>query len=72
MLKPGLHFLEIGHEQGCPGRYTNGGGCNCDPSITLHTDHERFMHNEIQNRAARREAQREAERAMRRARKGAR
>lgn len=64
----GLAFLEIGHTDGCPGRWTNGEGCDCDFSVTLHHDVQRFLGGESTNRAARRKAAREADRALRRAR----
>jgi hypothetical protein len=69
MSTPTLHFLEVGHDAGCPGRYTNGEGCCCDFSVTLHHDQERFLRGEAINRAARRKAAREAEKALRRARR---
>ena len=68
--KPGLHFIEIGHDADCPGRYEGGRGCTCIPTVTLHADQERFIRGELANRAARRAAAREAARAMRKAREG--
>lgn len=65
---PGLHFVEVAHEQGCPGRYENGRGCDCCPTVSLHGDLSRFMRGEAENRAARRKAAREADKALRRAR----
>jgi hypothetical protein len=71
-MSAGLFFLEIGHAQGCPGRYLDGEGCTCSPVLTMHRDLQRFVHGEQINRAARRKAAREAERAMRKARRAAR
>lgn len=70
LLKPGtISFLEVGHEDGCPGRYENGIGCTCDFSIAVHQDQGRYLRGEAVNRAARRKAAREAEKALRRARR---
>lgn len=71
-MKPGLHFLEVGHDDGCPGRYTNGDGCACAPSFTVHSSVERFLAGERANRAARRKAAREAVKALRKAARGGR
>jgi hypothetical protein len=70
LLQPGLHFIEIAHDEDCPGRFTNGDGCTCDPWITPHSDVDRFVQGEMMNRAARRKAAREAEKALRKARRG--
>jgi hypothetical protein len=71
-MSAGLFFLEIGHAQGCPGRYLDGEGCTCSPVLTMHASMDRFIAGEQINRAARRKAAREAEKAMRKAaRKGA-
>lgn len=69
-MSGGLVFLEVGHDDDCPGRYTDGDGCTCSPTLSLHRSFERFMQGEAVNRAARRKAAREAERALRKARKG--
>lgn len=70
-MKADFLFLEVAHDESCPGRYTNGEGCCCSPILTLHADVNRFLHGEAVNRAARRKAAREAEKAMRRARRAA-
>ncbi len=68
---PAVRFLEVAHDEGCPGRYTDGEGCACNPTLTVHTDPRRFMRGEAVNRAARRKAAREAAKVLRRAaRKG--
>lgn len=68
---PAVCFLEVAHAEGCPGRYTDGEGCTCTPTMTLHTDPQRYARGEGTNRAARRKAAREAAKALRRAaRKG--
>lgn len=71
LIKPGLNFLEIAHDEDCPGRFENGRGCCCKPDVRLHTDENRYISGELKNRAARRAAAREAARAMRKARKAA-
>lgn len=69
-IKPGtISFLEIGHDDDCPGRYTNGDGCCCSPTFAMHNSVDRFLRGEAKNRAARRKAAREAEKALRKARK---
>lgn len=67
---PGLQFLEVGHGDGCPGRYTNGDGCTCTPTLTVHTSIDRFLTGERVNRAARRKADRVAAKALRKAARG--
>lgn len=69
-MSGGLVFLEVGHDDDCPGRYEDGRGCTCSPTFTPHSDMSRFLRGEAANRAARRKAAREAERALRKARKG--
>ncbi len=71
-LTPGVEFLEVAHDDWCPGRFTDGAGCCCNPTLTVHRDVDRFMRGEAVNRAARRKAAREAEKALRRARRAAR
>lgn len=71
-MSGGVMFLEVGHDDDCPGRYEDGRGCTCKPTLSLHNSFERFLSGERQNRAARRKAAREAEKALRKARKGSR
>jgi len=65
----GIQFIEVAHDSDCPGRYEDGRGCTCAPTLTHHRDVQRFMRGEAVNRATRRKAAREAVRAMRRASK---
>jgi hypothetical protein len=67
-----VQFVEVAHDEDCPGRYEDGRGCTCAPIVTLHQDEQRFIRGEAINRAARRKAAREAETALRRARRAAR
>lgn len=67
LLTPGLHFVEVAHDDDCPGRFEHGRGCCCTPDVRLHSDPERYIRGELANRAARRAAAREAARAMRKA-----
>lgn len=71
-MKPGVTFVQVGHDEDCPGRYTDGEGCACNPTLTLHGDVDHFVRCEGVNRAARRKAAREAEKAMRKARRATR
>lgn len=71
-MKPGLLFLELGHDADCPGRFTDGEGCTCSPTVAMHDDVQRYIRGELVNRAARHTAARAAAKAMRKAARGGR
>jgi hypothetical protein len=73
LLTPGLHFLSIGHDDGCLTiESQREEDCTC-ASITLshHQDEERFIATMEKNRAQRRAAEAVAREAIRKARKAA-
>lgn len=40
MQQPGVHFVFIEHDNGCPGIKNHGNGCICNPSMRLATEAE--------------------------------
>ena len=57
LAKPRVFFMEIQHDEDCPGGWSDGVGCNCNPTSALHRDEQRFINGEEKNRAARRAAE---------------
>jgi hypothetical protein len=69
-IRPGLNFIFMRHDDGCPALETQrASDCSCDP-ITETTTQRRFMAAIQQTRQQRRKAEREAEKAIKKA-KGA-
>lgn len=68
--KPGVNYVLVKHDRGCPGSWGEADKCCCSPEIELTTE-PNFIAAVHQTRAQRRKAQREAAKAVARAaRKG--
>lgn len=70
LFSPGVKFLQVVHEDGCPGAYNNGNGCNCSPSVRM-VDEAQFLKTAAApGRAERRAAARATAKAMAKAKGG--
>lgn len=66
-LPAGVMFLNVMHDNDCPGADGEPEACCCNPDVEWHQDEGRFIRSVTQNRDQRRAAKREADAAMRRA-----